>query len=185
MSFGYLFPAKAAIVLPAKGEFLIRYMLISAVSAAAMLSACQSEKADFSATDREAIEAASAEWVDTYNRNDWDALAALFAPEAVMMPPFGPAVIGREAIADWEDANESGFRIALFIDEISGSGDLAYVRGRSCVFIPLGEGVVGVDPGKYLEIRKRHAGGAWLIETDIFNSDSAMGADLLDACPFE
>ena len=61
---------------------------------------------------------------------------------------------------------------------------MAYVRGRSCVFIPDGSGGFGVDVGKFLEIRKQQSNGQWLIEADTFNSDLGAGADLLGTCPF-
>lgn len=158
---------------------------ISAILTTITLAACQTNQAALTEQDRVAIEASSRLWVETYNKNDWDALSNLFTPDAVLMPPNGPAVIGRAAIADWEQINESGFRIALDIAAIDGEGDAAYVHGRSCVFIPDGAGGYGVDIGKFLEVRKRQSDGAWLMEADIFNSDLSVGADLLDACPFD
>jgi len=131
------------------------------------------------------IRAAIAEWVAIYNRNDWSALANEFTEDAVMMPPNSPAVAGRAAIAEWEAENEAGFRIALRPDEISIVGDRAIIRGRSCVFIPLEEGAVGVDIGKFLEVRRRQPDGHWLVAQDIFNSDLATGAELAKACPLE
>lgn len=101
------------------------------------------------------------------------------------MPPNGPAVTGRAAIAEWERANETGFQIAFKLETIDGDGDTAYVRGRSCVFIPDGTGGYGVDIGKFLEVRERQTDGSWLIKADIFNSDSSVGSDLLGACPFD
>jgi uncharacterized protein (TIGR02246 family) len=135
-------------------------------------------------SDRATIEAASAQWVETYNRNDWKALAAFFTPEAIMMPPNGATVIGRDAIAEWEGENETGFRIAFKLENIEVSGDLAYVHGRSCVFIPDEAGGYAVDPGKFLEVRRRQTDDRWLIEADIFNSDLPVGGALLPACPF-
>lgn len=137
-----------------------------------------------SAADTEAITAATEAWVAAYNRNDWVALADLFSPEATMMPPNHSAVVGRAAIAAWEEANEQGFRIAFDVEQIDGAGDVAYVRGRSCVFIPLEDGAFGVDPGKYLEVRRRTPQGQWPIEADIFNTDLGPGEDLADTCPF-
>jgi len=84
----------------------------------------------------------------------------------------------------WQAENESGFRIAFEIQEISGSNNLAYVRGRSCVFIPDGKGGYGIDVGKFMEIRKRQATDEWLIHADIFNSDAAVGSELPSVCPF-
>ena len=154
--------------------------LILAVS----LGACQTSSDGLSEADITAIQAASDKWVATYNANDWEALGQLFAEDASMMPPNSPAVVGRDAIAAWEAEYEAGFQIAFDVQEIEGEGDIAYVRGRSCVFIPLETGGYGIDVGKYLEIRKRDETGKWLIVSDVFNSDAAMGSDLLETCPF-
>lgn len=148
------------------------------------LSACQSKVRGLSTTDISAIKASSKDWVETYNRNDWKKLATLFSPDATLMPPNSSEIVGREAIAAWEVENEDGFRIAFDLREIEGNGDLAYVRGKSCVFIPDGHGGYGVDVGKFLETRKKQADGAWLIVTDIFNSDAAIGSALGTSCPF-
>lgn len=135
-------------------------------------------------TERSIIELSSQKWVDTYNRNDWPAIAELFTPDATMMPPNSQLVKGRKAIANWQALNETGFRIAFDIQDIHVSGNIAYVRGSSCVLIPLGDGEYGVDVGKFLEVRKKQANGEWLIHADIFNSDGAVGSDLLPSCPF-
>ncbi len=136
------------------------------------------------ADDETDIRHASKVWVDTYNSNDWQALGLLFAPDAVIMPPNSPAVAGRKAIAEWEATFENGFQIAFDIEEIKVLGDVAYVKGRSCVFIPIEDGSRGVDIGKFLEIRERQTDGQWLITRDIFNSDISAGAALGSSCPF-
>ena len=132
---------------------------------------------------------ATNQWVDTYNLNDWPALAKQFSKDAVMMPPNSPAIIGREAIAAWETANETGFRITLKPDDIRLSGNLAIIHGRSCVFIPMSEDgnkdAIGVDVGKYMEVRERSENGEWLILKDIFNSDLPAGSPLASECPSE
>lgn len=150
---------------------------------AVLISACGSSHPT---TDEDIAELrqASAQWVADYNANDWDALGQHFSEDAVMMPPNGSAVLGRAAIAEWERANETGFQIAFDVEAIDVSGDLAYLRGRSCVFIPDGEGGWGVDVGKFLETRKRQPDGRWLMTADAFNSDAAPGAALNNECPF-
>jgi uncharacterized protein (TIGR02246 family) len=162
----------------------MKLTIIHTALVAVFLTACQSVPIDISPGDHSEIELSSKKWVETYNQNDWEGLAALFTPDAIMMPPNGLAVQGREAIAKWERANETGFRIAFKLEAIEGRGDLAYVRGRSCVFIPDGTGGYGVDVGKFLEVRKQQSNGEWLIKADIFNSDLGTGADLLGSCPF-
>jgi ketosteroid isomerase-like protein len=135
------------------------------------------------------IHQATIKWVDTYNRNDWNELAQQFSENAVMMPPNSPAVTGRQAIAAWETANETGFRIALKPDDITLKGDMAIIRGRSCVFIPMSNeensNAIGVDIGKYMEVRERSDNGKWLILKDIFNSDLPAGSPLASECPSE
>jgi len=162
----------------------MKLIIISTALVAVFLTACQSVPIDISLEDHSQIEISSKSWVETYNQNDWEGLAALFTPDAIMMPPNGFVVEGREAIAKWEKANETGFRIALKLEAIEGRGELAYVRGRSCVFIPDGTGGYAVDVGKFLEVRIQQSNGDWLIEADIFNSDLGTGADLLGTCPF-
>ena len=161
-------------------KFTSAYTVLVAV----FLTACQSVPMELTPEDHSEIERSSKNWVETYNQNDWEGLAALFTPDAILMPPNGLAVHGRDAIAKWEQENETGFRIAFKLEAIEGRGGLAYVRGRSCVFIPDGAGGYGVDVGKFLEVRKQHSNGQWLIEADTFNSDLGAGADLLGTCPF-
>lgn len=153
------------------------------------LARLETGKTDLSDTStggaQNAIRGAIADWVNIYNRNDWALLAEQFTKDAVMMPPNSPAVMGRDAIASWEAANEDGFRIALIPDEISVRGGTAIVRGRSCVVIPLADGTTGADVGKFLELRRRQPDGRWLVSHDIFNSDLPVGRDLADGCPDE
>ena len=146
--------------------------------------AFKSNSGELLAAEIEEIKTSSKKWVETYNKNDWKELATLFSSSATMMPPNSIAITGRTGIATWQEENESGFRIAFDIQEIDGDGDVAYVRGRSCIFIPDGKGGFGVDVGKFLEIRKKHETGEWLIQADIFNSDAALDSQLLDSCPF-
>ncbi|MFQ3193158.1 MAG: ketosteroid isomerase-like protein [Paraglaciecola sp.] len=150
----------------------------------ASITACQSHSSGLLAEDRLMIETSSKTWVKTYNQNDWKSLALLFSVNGTMMPPNSPEVRGHEAIATWQNENESGFRIAFDVQEIDGIGDIAFVKGRSCVFIPDGEDAFLVDVGKFLEVRKKQSDGTWLIYADVFNSDAALGSQLLESCPF-
>ncbi|MGB3457394.1 MAG: DUF4440 domain-containing protein [Litorimonas sp.] len=157
---------------------------VAALAASACQASADAGPSPFTSQDLSDIRAASAQWVETYNRNDWPELATLFTTNAVMMPPNSGSVTGRDNIATWQSEYESGFRIAFQIGTIDGDGDIAYVRGRSCVFIPDETGNYAVDVGKFLEVRRRQADGQWLIEADAFNSDMPAGSDLADSCPF-
>jgi len=156
--------------------------LVACIALTNIVIACSAAPTS-SGDDKTVLRLATAHWVETYNRNDWGALANQFAEDGVMMPPKSPAIVGRDAIAEWEAANETGFRIALKVDDITLRGDAAIIRGRSCVFIPLNAEETGVDIGKYVEVRERTATGQWLISQDIFNSDLAAGEPLASECP--
>jgi len=103
----------------------MRNQLPAAFILAVSLGACQSFPDGLSEADISAIQAASDEWVATYNANDWEALGQLFAEDASMMPPNSPAVVGRDAIATWEAEYETGFQIAFDVQEREGEGDIA------------------------------------------------------------
>lgn len=58
------------------------------------------------------------------------------------------------------------------VEDVGGAGDLAYIRGTyTMTFTPPGARVPVPDAGKFLEVRRRKADGAWLNVADIFNSD--------------
>jgi uncharacterized protein (TIGR02246 family) len=44
-------------------------------------------------------------WNDAFDRRDADAFVALYAPEARLMPPGSPALVGRDAISAYLEAS--------------------------------------------------------------------------------
>jgi ketosteroid isomerase-like protein len=99
-------------------------------------------------------------------------LAAVYADDAVIMPPNAPAVRGPEAIRQfWTGFLGLGqIDLALTIDKVTQSGDLAAEIGRyEMTITPKGAAPIH-DKGKYL-VAWRKTGGAWKIIGDIFNSD--------------
>ncbi len=107
-------------------------------------------------------------WMAAFNSRDSEALASLYAEDAVLLPPNAPAVFGRDAIrasfADVFAANSLKVEIEALETVIE--GNLAYVAGRYRMWT--GEGQL-VDRGKYLEIW-RVRDGKWLIHRDMHNS---------------
>ena len=105
-------------------------------------------------------------------RQDFDAVAALYAEDAVLLPPQEPAVHGRAAIRTWTAAVPRVTRIVLEVDDLDGRADVAYVRGTFAMTLePAGAPAVSVA-GKYVEVLKKQADGAWRFAVDIFNSDA-------------
>lgn len=118
-------------------------------------------------TDRSAMRATTDSFT-VYVVQHRDSMAAsLFAEKATFMPPNQPMVQGRAAIQTWM---KNFPRLSKFIAspiEITGRGDLAYIRGTFQLVFENG----ATDRGKYLEIRRREKNGRWLTTADIFNSD--------------
>ena len=114
------------------------------------------------------------EWQAAMNAGDADAIAALYAEDARLLPPNDKAMTGRDAVKAMFGAMiDSGASVELNPIEIESAGDVAYTVGTYVLSIA---GEVA-DRGKYVEIWRRSADGTWLMSNDIWNSDMpAMGS---------
>jgi uncharacterized protein (TIGR02246 family) len=119
-----------------------------------------------------AIAKRSNEMTTAFNARDAAKVGALYAEDAVLMPPNMPLIKGRAGIEAWFkggfDQGFSNLRLAPFRSEVS--GDLAYVAGTYTISAKPPAGAAVEDRGKYIEIWKR-SGGQWRMVSDIFNSD--------------
>ena len=138
------------------------------------LTACQPGPAALTEADKAAIEASGQSFVDAVLAADWEALAAMYTVDAVLMPPNGPAAEGRANIHAWFEAFPPVSEMTFEFVEIEGLGDMVYVRGTFAMTITApGMNQVN-DTGKFIEIRKKQTDDSWLLHRDIFNSDVAM-----------
>jgi ketosteroid isomerase-like protein len=112
---------------------------------------------------------------------DIDTYATLLTRDAVLMPPNGPAVVGRDAILAWSRAFAKAFSFEAYhpMDaEVAVAGDWAFKRAAFCVtLVPNGGGEKVVDTGKFIIIYKREADG-WKVSRDIWNSDGPPNNEL-------
>jgi ketosteroid isomerase-like protein len=128
--------------------------LLSFVAAAPVLRAAESGQAD----------AILSRYADAYNRHDPAALAALYAEDALLLPPGRALVRGRRAIEEfWK--KHMGTGLALKILERSVGTDVAYLVGN---YSFPGE----PDSGKFLVCLKRGKTGGWQIGADTWNGNS-------------
>jgi uncharacterized protein (TIGR02246 family) len=107
-------------------------------------------------------------WMAAGNAKDAAAIAALYAEDAVVMPPNAAAVKGRAAIQSfWKG----------MVDQLTGNVTLTRVSGWQGADTGYEAGTFAAkmgtanDAGKYLITFKKSADGKWLITNDIFNSD--------------
>jgi uncharacterized protein (TIGR02246 family) len=114
---------------------------------------------------RRAIEAAVQQYVEASNQGDADALASLYADDAVLLPPDHEPVRGRAAIGDfWRQGTDEGLEVTTLTVEVD--GDLGYLVGR--YHLPA-TGEEPADSGKYVMCLKRQRDGAWKLTADIWN----------------
>ena len=104
---------------------------------------------------------------------DWEALEAVYADSAVLLPPGGPAVRGREDIQVWFSG--TGRRINALetaTHDLAGRGDLAYLRGTYLVTAQApGAPNVATDTGKFLWILRKQPRAGWRVIVDVWNVD--------------
>jgi uncharacterized protein (TIGR02246 family) len=124
--------------------------------------------------DVHAIERVRAAHVTALNQSDAAALAGLFTPEGVQMPPNEPPNVGEAAIRRWLQNFLDQFHteFALSPDEVRVAGDWAFERGSYTLTLSHRGGPGSFqDRGKYITIYERQAGGAWRMASDIWNSN--------------
>jgi len=128
------------------------------------------------ATDRKAADDAIrplvARFATLFNSGHADSLAAFYAPDAHLMLPNQPAVVGpaaiKVALEQWLAAKPT---IKFVTEAVEASGDLAVERGSyEETAVPAGSKTPVTDRGKYL-LHWQRIGGKWLIVDDIGNSD--------------
>ena len=128
-----------------------------------------------SKADEEAMSKGTEAWVAAYSRGDVDAILALYAEDAVVMPPGVPAATNQESLREFlttDIATSAGTTLELGASTSGVSGDLGWHAGAFTIKDTSG---VSVGAGKYMEVwRKRD--GKWLILRDMWNLDAAPAA---------
>lgn len=143
------------------------------VDSAAAMTPAPTAAAPSSAADREAVRAVNVAWFKAYNARDVDAIAALYADDAVLSAPGAPAARGAAAIKeafkkDIAAATKAGIANNAGSSEESGvSGDLAWEASTYSAADKSGK---VVEKGKYVTVFERR-NGKWVIIRDIWNSD--------------
>lgn len=146
--------------------------LVGRAALALSLAACSSTPDSLSDADRGQIKAASDAWRLANSRRDVSSVGALYARDAILLPPNAPVVRGRADIEGFFGAmpNFTNFDVVLL--EIEGDGSVAWVWGAYSMQLAL-PGIASPVPerGKFLEIWRKQEDGSWRIERDMFSSD--------------
>jgi uncharacterized protein (TIGR02246 family) len=123
--------------------------------------------------DEAAIRAQSTSWERAYNGGDAKAVAALYAEDALLLPPGASGVSGRAAILEFFTKNVAGSKAAGAVfalnpkTDVGVSGNLGWESGTYKVTV---KGAV-VETGKFLSVSRKN-NGKWLYLRDTWNADA-------------
>jgi uncharacterized protein (TIGR02246 family) len=125
---------------------------------------------------RRAIDSANAQVVNALKQGDAAATAAVYADDAISMPPDQPALRGRDAIRKSMEKFLSGTTVknpTLTTVDVIVSGDIAVETGtQDGTMQPKSGGGAVSAKGKYLAVYKRQPDGSWKIIRDAYNPDA-------------
>jgi uncharacterized protein (TIGR02246 family) len=115
------------------------------------------------------IEEGNKQWSVAFSTGDNAALAAMYTPNAQLLPMHSEIVSGMEAIQQfWQGVIASGVKGAtLTTIEVDEQGDTAYEVEK---YELRGEGNKVLDHGKYVVVWKRGQ-GKWRLHRNIWNSN--------------
>ena len=126
---------------------------------------------EFTAKDQASIRSKNDALVQAIGSKDVGKIVDFYAENTTFMPPNRPIIRGRESLKGfYQDLVNDTKDLRLTVDEVSGSGPLAYQTGRYEMDVKGVRGQPEHDRGKYLFIL-RNMGGNWRYEFSMWNSD--------------
>ena len=114
------------------------------------------------------------QWSDAAYGHDLAKTMSFYAKDAVILPPNSPICkTTKDKTACWAPMCDKSAEVTCSAtkDEVAKSGDMAYTYGTYKLVMPDGKGGMMNDKGKFVEIWKKQANGAWKCAVDTFNSD--------------
>ena len=112
------------------------------------------------------------EWARHWNAADLEGVVAVYAEDAVYLPPHQVAVHGRDAIREYlkTPLSHGVSDLAFEVTYIKQQGLIAWDLGTYRMTIPQNDGTKKEDHGKYLTVWRR-VGKSWRIAADAWSSD--------------
>jgi uncharacterized protein (TIGR02246 family) len=122
--------------------------------------------------DETALKEITQTFLKSYNAGDADTIAALYADDAVLMPPHAAVARGRAAIREFiakdsAGAKSAGVKLVPGAETVGVNGEWGWNSGSFTAQDGSGK---TVDSGSYLSVSHK-VNGKWLYVRDIYNSD--------------
>lgn len=119
--------------------------------------------------DVAAIRANIQPWTRACLERDWDTLLAMCTDDIVFLPPNEPAAQG-DSVRPWLDNFPTIKAMEWDIDHVQGKADLACLRGWVRMTLVVSGQEVCFN-GKYTDVCRKQADGAWHFALIIWNSN--------------
>jgi uncharacterized protein (TIGR02246 family) len=123
--------------------------------------------------DVAALQSVEQSWFEAYEAGDADAVTALYADDATLMPPGSPGAVHKDAIRNFfisgiAESKRAGYVMSMVGTPAGGvAGDWGWLSGAYTVTDKTGH---AVSSGKFLSIYRK-VDGKWLFLRDTWNSD--------------
>jgi uncharacterized protein (TIGR02246 family) len=126
------------------------------------------DKSTLSASDAEAVRAATFAYRDAWLLNDADRVMATLTTDVVLLPSGLAPIVGPAAVrAFWWPASAPVTTVTAMtvtIDQVDGSGELAIVRGRGTLtFLVAGSEGPRSLTSTFMNVLRKQPNGKWLI----------------------
>ena len=145
-----------------------------ALAATFLLACSQPPAADTTEADVAAIRAIVDRFDEAMNAGDYEALAELYAEDAIRMPANAPPQIGRDAIREWFrlEMEQSDTQIDNVVRDARVFGDWGYCWGDATgTDTPKAGGDEILIDSKWMSVSRRMPDGSWKVYRDIFNAN--------------
>lgn len=132
------------------------------------------------AADIAGIRATDSAFASAMGAGDAAGVAAIYLPDAHLLPPNAAPIEGREAIQQFLAGLLGAYHVTIAVsaDEIEGRGDLAYARGHYTMEgTPKAAGTPPLrEEGKFLEVLRRQPDGTWRYAVDMWGPNAPPAA---------
>src|SRR5262245_5470911 len=175
----YTIPSKGAAMKP------IQIVLAGLVAFALLSCAPTSEKVG-SSEDTAGINKVRDDFTAAFNAGDAAKVAAIYAPDAVVMPTHQPLITGRDGVENYNKTFFDMFMAKITVSPLETKvfGDRALDRGTYTIELtPKAGGNPIKDEGKYLILLQRQADGSWKVTHDIDNTSLPEAPPAAPAAP--
>jgi ketosteroid isomerase-like protein len=130
-------------------------------------------------SEREALLRTDGEWASVVGSGDVDKIVSYWSDDAILLPPDGPAVVGKQAIRSFvaEAFEVPGFSITWQSNHavVSADGSLGYTVGTNSITTTGADRRPVTTRGKGVAVWRKEPNGAWRCVVDIWNADAPQG----------